>query len=647
MLPLADMDGDSPARAESGPGGYYLVAVTGSGNSEYLIRWTSATARRLGATWAAIHVRGSAPEPDPESLERNLTLARSLGAEVFSVPDDDIAASILRYARVKKATALVIGKTRDGLVSLLGKRSVMDAILRGSGDLDLIVLRGKNPIPSRRRTGAIPSLAPRFRDFAVSLTALALVTALGILAQPVLGYRSVSILYLLVIISLPFACGRVAVFASAALSALLWNFLFIPPKLTFSIASLEDILMFTAFFLAAFAGGFLTSRLKEKEAALSLREKRTALLYGFTRSLSRVRGVGEIAALGAAYIAAHLDSGIRVWLVGPSGELDFGRSFGAEGAYEGDARRDEELVRKCLASKEAIADGDDRLLMPLEVPDSAIGVIAVASEGRRSLGGESRELLATLAGNMALAFEREMLAAANEEHKLVDESARLSRVLLNHVSHELRTPLTTIKGSVSGLLDGSVDDDPELATELLSETLTAADKLDGLVEDLLSMSRLETGSLRPRLEKTYVAELLGAAQSTLAADLRGREIRLGRSCAEAEFEVDPALMVQVFKNILRNFAAYAPPPAVLSIEASIDGDSTELRFFDDGPGVPERELPSLFDTFYRGSNSGKQKGCGLGLSICRGIVEAHGGEARARRATGGGLEIVIRLPRKT
>ncbi|MDP3177013.1 MAG: DUF4118 domain-containing protein, partial [Spirochaetaceae bacterium] len=541
MLVLVDMDGDSPARAEPGPGGYYLVAVTGSGNSEYLIRWTSATARRLGATWAAIHVRGSAPEPDPPALEKNLTLARSLGAEVFSVPDDDIAASIVRYARVKKATALVIGKSMDGIASLLGKRSVMDAILRGSGDLDLIVLRGKNPIPFRRRPVAIPSMAPRFRDFAISLPALALVTALGILAQPVLGYRSVSILYLLVIISLPFTCGRVAVFASAALSALLWNFLFIPPKLTFSIASLEDILMYAAFFLAAFVGGFLTSRLKEKEAALSLREKRTALLYGFTRSLSRVRGVGEIAALGAVYIAAHMDSGIRVWLCDSAGELDFGRSLGAEGSYAGDARRDEELVRKCLASKEIIADGDDRLFMPLEVPDSAIGVIAVTSEARRSLGGESRELLATLAGNMALAFEREMLAAANEEHKLVEESARLSRVLLNHVSHELRTPLTMIKGSVSGLLDGSVDDDPELATELLSETLTAADKLDGLVEDLLSMSRLETGSLRPRLEKTDVAELLGAAQSTLAAELRGREIRLGRSCAEAEFEVDPAL----------------------------------------------------------------------------------------------------------
>ncbi|MGD9940143.1 MAG: DUF4118 domain-containing protein, partial [Clostridia bacterium] len=304
------MDGDSSPRSASGHADHYLVAVSGSSNSDYLIRWTGAMARRLNIPWTALHVRGAGPEVDSASLERNLDLARSLGAEVLSVPDDDVAASIVRYARIKKASTLVIGKTEAGAVSLIGRRSVMESVLRESGELDLIVLRGKNPVPSRQRSLTLNSWFSSTKGIPVAVLVLSAVTLFGLAAMPVLGYRGISILYLLAIISLPFACGRVVVIAAAATSALLWNFLFIPPRLTFSIGSLEDVLMFVAFFLVAFVGGFLTSRLKDKEAALSIREKRMALLYGFSRILSRVRGMGQIGKTGSAYVAEHL--GVRI-----------------------------------------------------------------------------------------------------------------------------------------------------------------------------------------------------------------------------------------------------------------------------------------------------------------------------------------------
>ncbi|OHD15560.1 MAG: hypothetical protein A2Y38_18150 [Spirochaetes bacterium GWB1_59_5] len=598
----------------------------------------------MNASWTALHVQGTIPDADPEALERNLELARSLGADVFSLPDDEVAASIIRYARIKKATALVIGKTGNGNAAFRGKRSVMDAILRESGDLDVIVLRGKNPVPHRRRL-AVARIVARPRDLIIAFLAVLGVTLLGFLAQPALGYRSVSILYLLVIICLPFACGRTAVIAGAVLSALLWNYLFVPPKFTFGIDSLEDLLMFTAFFLAAFMGGFLTSRVREKEAALALRERRTALLYGFTRALTRGRGIEEIVALGSVYIGEYLGADIAIWMKNDNGKLDLDRVLGAaEGTPPGVLPG--ALAQTCFAANEVIENGEGLLYLPLGAPDSVIGVIGVAGRDGKAFSGEGRELVSTLTGNIALALERELLAASNEAHKLVDESARLSRVLLNHVSHELRTPLTTIKGSVSGLVDGSVDDDPELRSALLAETLKAADTLNTLVENLLSMSRLETGSLRPRPERTYVAELLGAAQASLASELSGRDLQLDPVCADAEFEVDPVLMVQVFRNLIRNYAAYTPSDSRLTIEARIEEDSIHLRFSDNGPGVPERELASLFDTFYRGSNSTSHQGCGLGLSICRGIVEAHGGTINARTADGGGLTVTVILPRK-
>lgn len=628
---------------EQESGGRYLVAVSGSGNSEYLIRWTSAAARRQNAAWIALHVRGAASEPDPAALEKNLELARVLGAEVLCIPDQDIAAALVRYARIKKATSLVIGKAGDGAASFLTKRSIMENILRESGDIDLIVLRGKSPVSARRNAPLIARLPSVFRGLPIALSAVLGVTTFGLLTLPALGFRSVSILYLLAIISLPFACSRASVFAGAALSVLAWDYLFIPPRFTFTIGEPEDMLMFAAFFLAAFAGGFLTSRLKEKEAALSLREERMALLYGFTRALSRVRGVEEVAALCATYFKEHLGMEIAAYLRKKSGELDVAQVWGSTLPV---SSFNEEIARKCFSENVPMEDGQDRLYLPLGAPGSMAGVLVASPRNGKALKGETREVVATLAGNMALALEREMLAAANEEQKMSTESARLSKVLLNHVSHELRTPLTTIKGSVSGLLDSGISDDPETRRELLTETLRAADKLNALVEDLLSMSRLEAGKLQPRLEKTYVAELLGATQESLKAEMLSRIITIDPSCRDAEFEIDPVLMVQVFRNIVRNFLLYTPTDSILHIDAAADERGTVVRFADNGPGVPEKELPSLFERFFRGSNSGKNQGCGLGLSICRGIVEAHGGSVRALTTDGGGLTIEVVLPKR-
>ncbi len=639
------------SRSESDHGSRFLAAVTGSRNSEYLIRWTDAAARRQGAAWTALHVHDPERDEDPAGLERNLALARKLGAEILSAADRDVAACIVRHARVKGAGTLVIGKAEEADRSFLGRRSVMEEILRESGDLDVVILRGETPVPPARRPLRIRDGSGPLRGIPVALVALSSITLLGHLAQPVLGYRSVSILYLLANMILPFVCGRVTVLAGAALSALLWNFLFIPPRLTFSIASLEDLLMFAAYFLAAFAGGLLTSRLKEKESALSLRERRMAFLYGFTRAVSRERGIAGIAALASDYLERHLRVKASVFLRGPDGTLETGspvrggpapgfdpaaavRCFGA-GACVADA---------CGADART-ADEPGRLYIPLGSQDEVLGVLFVEGPGERVLGGENRELLSALAGNLALALERELLAEENERNKMAGESARLSRILLNHVSHELRTPLTTITGSASALQAGAAED-PALRRELLSETMIAAGKLNRIVEDLLAMSRLEAGRLVVRPETVYVGELLGAAREGLEIDLGGRTVALEESARDAEIFADPVLLVQVFRNILRNFAAYTPPGSTLRIGADSAPGTAVVRFSDDGPGVSERELPLLFDTFFRGSRGTARPGCGLGLSICRGIVEAHGGSVRAARSDRGGLRIELRLPRK-
>jgi two-component system sensor histidine kinase KdpD len=615
--------------------------VTGSRNSEYVIRWTDAAARRQGAAWTALHVHDPERDEDPAGLERNIALARKLGAEILSAVDRDVAACIVRHARIKDAGVLVIGKAEEADRSFLGRRSVMEDILRESEDLDVVILRGKSPVPPARRPLRIRDASGPLRGIPTALTALASITLLGHLAQPALGYRSVSILYLLANMALPFVCGRVTVLASAALSALLWNFLFIPPRLTFSIASLEDLLMFAAYFLAAFAGGLLTSRLKEKESALSLRERRMAFLYGFTRAVSRERGIEGLARLTSDYLERHMRVKASVFLRGPGGSLETGSPVGG-GPTPG---FNPDAAVRCFQSDVCVADDPSRLYIPLGSQDQVLGVLHVEGPGERVLEGENREVLSALAGNLALALERELLAEENERNKMAGESARLSRILLNHVSHELRTPLTTITGSASALQAGAAED-PALRRELLSETMIAAGKLNRIVEDLLAMSRLEAGRLVVRPETAYVGELIGAAREGLGFDLGGRTVTLEETARDAEITADPALLVQVFRNILLNFTAYTPSGSTLRIGAGSAPGETAVHFSDDGPGVSERELPLLFDTFFRGSRGAARPGCGLGLSICRGIVEAHGGSIRADRSGLGGLRIELRLPRK-
>jgi len=521
----------------------------------------------------------------------------------------------------------------------------MADILKESGDLDLIILRGNYPVDSTRSRTALRKARDYSRGVLVATMGLASVTLLGLLAQPVLGYRSVSILYLLTIISLPFACGRNVVFASAALSALLWNFLFIPPKMTFSIGSLEDVLMFLAFFLAAFVGGFLTSRLKEKEVALSLRERRMAFLYGFTSAISRVRGVEGIAQFTSEYILEHLGLHAVVCLMDETGRLDTARILGMAPGTDARLDFDTLLAARCVETNEFVSAGDDHLYVPLRSQESVLGILYVTGRGERIIRGESREILATLAGNMALAMERESLAEQNERNKMAGETARLSKILLNHVSHELRTPLTTIKGAVSGLLDGNIADDSGLRDALLAETMIAADKLNVVVEDLLAMSRLEGGRMSAHPELAYLSELIGAAQSSTGFDLAGRTIKFDDSLKDFEIEADPVLIVQVFRNILRNFIIYTPPSSSLRIDARLEPGFYVICFADDGPGVAERELPLIFDTFYRGTGSAGKQGCGLGLSICRGIIEVHGGKIEAEGNPSGGLLLKLRLPR--
>jgi two-component system sensor histidine kinase KdpD len=307
------------------------------------------------------------------------------------------------------------------------------------------------------------------------------------------------------------------------------------------------------------------------------------------------------------------------------------------------------VARWCFDSRSPCGRYTDTLhgaryhYIPLLTPDAAVGVMGIAlGEGKAWLQ-DHEDSLQMLGRTLSLSIERELLAMENRKNLMAQESERLGRVLLNTVSHELRTPLTTIKGSITALMDPAAGSDAETRGLLLAETLTAADRLNAIVENLLSMSRLESGMLRLKKSPTDVFDLVSVVADALRRQSKDHPLSLVVDEEVPPVLMDFILMVQVLTNILTNAARHTPPRTPIQLAVERTGNGVTFTIADEGPGVAPDELPHLFETFFRGKKAATG-GVGLGLSICKGIVEAHGGRIAAFINRKGGLSISIVLP---
>ena len=558
-----------------------------------------------------------------------------------------MARSIVRYARTHAISTVIIGKSGPRAAGLLSRRrSLTERIVEESGDIDVLVVQEKAAGYSpRSRIAGWARNATLWRALA-SVGAMLATTAVGLAALPLIGYTSVGMIYLLAITGLVFFFGRAAAFIAPVASALLWNYLFIPPRLTFSIQKVEDILMFTLFFVTAFTTGFLASRLKANEKALATRQEKISLLYGYLQSLSEKQTVGAMAETSLAYIDRYFGARTVLLLKTEDGALSRQPVSLTEARIGAD---DYQAALWCLEHRSPAGSftpapaGSAFHFVPLLGPDSAAGVLGLQLPEGRGWGQEQEDFLLALGRNLALSLERERLTQQHRKDLVSAESERLGKVLLNTISHELRTPLTTIKGAVTELLDAGEAPAGDSRRELLVDTLAASEKLDRIVENLLSMSRLESGALRLKRAWVDVDDLLGAALEALKPELAGRAVEIEKEEPLPAARVDFVLLMQVLVNVLQNAARYTPAGTAIRLTAGTRFGGLSLAICDGGPGVSAAELPRLFDKFFRGSGAAGG-GCGLGLAICKGIVEAHGGTISASGGPDGGLCIRVFLP---
>jgi two-component system sensor histidine kinase KdpD len=647
------------ARTKTAIGGErLLVAISPSPNSAHLIRWTRQRAFNLKAEWTALYIETGSPlgEAAQESLRRNMNLARQLGGAMVTLPSDDVALAVIRHARQNAITEIVVGKSGfTARAPFFRRRTIAERVMKMSGDIDVAVVQEKGFTQERPRIRLSSYLRAERASFVKMALVIAAVTGINLLALPVVGYRSVSIVYLLAVISLAFFTSRIAVLIAAVLSAILWNYFFLPPRFTFVITKLEDILMFFLYFVTAAALAFLMSRLRANQAMLDVRARKMALLLDFSQALSQCTSLEEIVRAGLEHISRYLEAETIVLLRDETGGIERApRSREHVGIDE----KEFGAARWCFDNRTPCGRYTDTLHMagyhyiPLLTPDSAVGVLGIrlAENQMPQVRGSGRswlkdheDSLQMLGRSLALSLERELLTEENRRNLMARESERLGRVLLNTVSHELRTPLTTIKGSITALMDPLTGADAETRGALLAETITAADRLNAIVENLLSMSRLESGMLRLKRSDTDIIDLVSVVGDALRRQSKEHPLSIQMDEEVPAVSIDFTLMVQVLTNILTNAARHTPAgtPIDLSVEKIDNGIGVTIS--DAGPGVRPEEIPHLFERFFRGRDAATG-GVGLGLSICKGIVEAHGGEISAFINRRGGLAVKIVLP---
>ncbi len=629
-----------------------LVAVSASPLSAQMVRWTRRLADSLDAGWMAAHVESSKPlsEADQSRLNKNLALARELGAEVIATADEDIVRGLLRVARQHNATQIVVGKPSDQSPwQLIRGGWFFRRLLRESGDIDIHVVRvEKSETTPSPPTIRLPTPI-NWKQYGVSLGLVAGMTALNALLNgfgELIDYHTLALNYLLAVVILALFVERGPVMLCAAVSALLWNFFFVEPLYSFYIKRLADGMMFATYFVVAVVMGVLIARFRTQERAERRREERTAALYMLTRELSDAATIDEIVTVVVRHIGKLFSAQVGILLLGPDGRLSMQAVPGgtlqmtekelsvATWVFEHNQRAGQFTDNLPLAGA---------LYMPVSTASGIAGVIGVKLPQSYAPTLEQNDLLEAFVRQAGLVIDRQRLHDAAQQSRLVAESERLSKTLLDSISHEMRTPIAAITSAVGALDDAVATARPGEASAMVGEIREAVARLNRLVGNLLDIARVESGHMKPKLDWCDVGDLINVTVKSVQKELARHKLEINVQPQMPLVRMDFVLMEQALTNLLLNAAVHTPPGTLVQLSARRQNDELVLSVADRGPGIPPEAIARIFEKFYRAPGAATG-GSGLGLSIARGFVEAQQGRVLAANQPGGGAIFSLFLP---
>jgi two-component system sensor histidine kinase KdpD len=625
-----------------------LVCIRPNPDSGRLVRAARRLATRLRAEWIVAWVETPAQPPLSTQERAHLTaafeLAEQLGAETASVSGASVPEAVLRLARERNVSQIVVGKPRRSQRGFW-RGSLVDAIVQLSGDIDVFIVTGDEDAP------AVPAAPARRSRPSSYLEAGLVVLAASLLSWAMLDRLdklNMAMVYLLGVVFVATRHGRGPSAFAAVLSVAVFDFFFIPPRLTFAVSDTQYLISFGVMLVVGLLVSTLAARVRDAAEFAQKRERRTRSLYALSRELAGPHDPRAIAAAGARHVLDLLHCPAVVFLPGHGRALE---PMGEEAPGFARDPRERAVAQWAFDHKSAAGADTDTLpggavlYEPLVAGEECLGVLGIeVAPTLRPLPPDQRELLTALARQIAGPLERARLAESAGAARLAAESERLRSTLLSSVSHDLRTPLAAITGAASGLL---VEPPPgnEARRELAATVLEEADRLNRLVANLLDMTRLEAGTLEPKRDWHSLEEVVGGALARVERQAQGRPLAAEVSPELPLVAIDAVLVEQALVNLLENALRHGAPQAgaagVVKVTARRDGPLAVVSVEDDGPGFPPEQAERLFDKFFRAKEG---PGAGLGLAIARAVVTAHGGRIWAEPRAPRGAAFRFTLP---
>jgi two-component system sensor histidine kinase KdpD len=635
-----------------------LVCVEDGPKARGTVRHAKRLADQLHAPWSAINVetstgrRGAADSPD--SAAAALRLAKQLGGEPVLIPGADIAETVLDYARSNNFTTVVLSNSRRPWWRRLFTSSLTHRLIGRAGGIDIHVVevRLDAPEPDRAVPPGQPFAAPPdLKPYLIGLLPVVAAIPVAIGLNQWFSVANVALVFLTAILISAATEGLWPSLVASLAAVLAYNFFFLPPVYTFNIADPENVVALFFFATVSVIVSNLAARVRGHAVVARLRARNTDDLYQFSRKLAGAVTLDDVLWATAHQIALMLR--VRVVLLLPENE-----SIAVRAGFPPEDRLDEAdlAAAKWSWQKNHVAGRDSDtlpgakwLFQPMRTGRGPVGVVGLTrDEPGALLAPDQQRLLDALTDQAALAIERVHLARELHLARLQAETDRLRNALLTSISHDLRTPLASIVGSASSLQSHDMTLDEPTRQSLLTTVLEEAERLNRFINNLLDMTRLESGAVRPRTSLIVMSDVVGAALQRAATILSGHETEVELAAGLPMLRLDMVLFEQVLFNLLDNAAKYAPAGSTICLRAWRDGSIVCLQVLDEGDGIPPDDLERVFDKFYRAKGVDRRRaGTGLGLAVCRGFVEAMGGTITAANRTdhsGAVITIALTVP---
>ena len=627
-----------------------LVCVSPNPRSIRLIRAARRMAAGLRAEWIAVHVEAHAQikpsDHDLKLLADHMRLAENLGAKTATLTGQKVSEELLSYARQCNVTKIIVGKPmhprwKDRLFG-----SPLDEIIRGSGSIDIYVITGdaaENSIKPDARTSS-PNI--KSREWYWSIGAVALSTVVARLTFPYLDRTDVAMIYLLGIVVTSTRTSRWPALVATLLSVAAFDFFFVPPFFTFAVSDIRFLATFGVMFVVAYVISRLTLQIREQAVASRKREMSTAALYALSRELARERKKERIYEISLRHIGEAFKGQIAILVANEQGELAVTQklplTFDIDQKELGVARWVFDNRQSAGLNTDTLP-GAKALYLPMIASSGVMGVMGISPQNAKGrFVPEDMHFLESFVNQTAMALERVMHAKEAHDERLRAEAQNVRNAFLSSVSHDLRTPLAVVAGAASTLLqkDGTLDVSDRL--ELLRTIHEETDRLERTIRNVLNLTRIETGAIKVNKEWQPLEEIIGVVLNRLAERLKERPLDLKIPNDLPLVPFDTLLVEQVFANLMENALRHTPPGSPIEIAITSHDSAVLIEIADRGPGIPVREEETIFNKFARSKDT--KMGSGIGLSICRAIIEAHGGRIWAENRPSGGATIKFLIP---